>query len=254
MSNRPDFATSTSQNPRAFGTSRSARGPRQSWRVRIVGFSRGLPSAIRTGSKPRVDDTSLNHALYVGVHPGNDVGVLLGDVVQLERVVLHVVELERRDLGDAGRRLVAQELVRLRTRGEGSAELGLIAAVPLEKQRPIGPAGGLDSLEQREQALAVEAHAWRGRHAARVEQRGREIDMGGDAVDHAAGRQMPGPADVARDVDAAVVDRPFPAAQAGVEPHVRGAVVGEEDDDRVAGEPFARRGPSRPCRRWCRCW
>ena len=85
--------------------------------------------------------------------------MLLGDIVQLERVALHVVELERRHLGCTGRGFVTQELVGLRTRGEGSAELGLIAAVPLEEERPIGPAGGLGSLQQREQALAVEADA-----------------------------------------------------------------------------------------------
>ncbi len=66
--------------------------------------------------------------------------------------------------------------------------------------------------------------------------------MGGDAVDDAAGREMAGPADVARHVDSAVVDRPFPAAQAGVEPHLGGAIVGEEDDDRVVGQPVAVEG------------
>ena len=61
--------------------------------------------------------------------------------------------------------------------------------------------------------------------------------MGGDAVDDVAGREMAGPADVARHADAAVVDRPFPAAQAGVEPHLGGTIVGQEDDDGVAGQP-----------------
>ena len=92
-------------------------------------------------------------------------------------------------------------------RGEGPAELGLVAPVPLEEQGPIGPAGGLDSLEQGKQALAVEAYARRRRHSAGLEQRGRQVDMGGDAVDHAAGRKMPRPADEARDADSAVVHR-----------------------------------------------
>ncbi len=133
ISNRPDLATSTSQKPKSL-SSQPARGPRQSCRVRIVGFSRGLPSAIRTGSKPRRGRHVLEPGLVSGVHLGNDVGVLVGDVVQLERVVLHVEELERRlpCVRPVGR-LGTDKLVRLRSRGEGPAELGLVAAVPLEK-------------------------------------------------------------------------------------------------------------------------
>ena len=83
--------------------------------------------------------------------------MLGGDVVQLERVVLHVVELERRQLGGAGQRFAAQELVGLGPGGEGAAGLGPVAAVPLEEEGPIGPAGGLGPVQQRQQALAVEA-------------------------------------------------------------------------------------------------
>jgi hypothetical protein len=57
ISNRPAFATSTSQKPRSL-SSQPARGPRQSCRVRIVGFSAGLPNEIRTGSTPGEDVTS----------------------------------------------------------------------------------------------------------------------------------------------------------------------------------------------------
>ena len=150
-----------------------------------MGFSAGLPSAIRTGSTPGEDVTSLKPSLVFGVHLGDDVGVLGGDVVQLERIVFHVEELEARLLAGAGGRLGTHELVRLRPRGEGTVGLGLVASVPLEKQSPFGPAGVLNSFQERDQALAVEADAGRRRHAAGIEQRRRQVDMSGDTIDDA---------------------------------------------------------------------
>ncbi len=115
--------------------------------------------------------------------------------------------------------------------------------MPLEKQGPIGPAGSLDSLEQRNEALTVEAHAGWSRNSARIEQGGHKVDMSGDAVNHASSGKCPGPANVTRDTDAAVVDRSLPAAQSGVEPHLGRAVIGEKDHDRVAGHALSIRGP-----------
>ena len=150
MSYRPDRATSTSQKPRSPGGS-PARGPRQSWRVRIVGFSRGLPSSIRTGSIAAGRGNVLEPRLVFGVHLGQR---CRGAAWRCRAARAGRVPCRRARVAEswrgAGRWFVPQQLVRLRPRGEGSAELGQVAAVPLEEQGPIGPAGSLDSREQRQ--------------------------------------------------------------------------------------------------------
>ena len=138
---RPARATWTCQKPRSFGF-QPASGPRQSWRVRTVGFSRVPPSSIGRRIESAGGRDVLEPGEVVLVHLGDDVAVAGGDVLELERVVLHVEKLERRRLG-ARDRLAAQQLVGLRPRGERAAGLGLVAAVPLKVERAVGPAGGL---------------------------------------------------------------------------------------------------------------
>ena len=69
---------------------------------------------------------------------------------------------------------------------------------------------------------------------------GSYVDVRGDAIDHATRREVPGPTDVARHPDAALVDRPLVTPQARVEPRLGRAVIREEADDRVVRQPLRR--------------
>ena len=124
----------------------------------------------------------------------------------------------------------------LRPCRERPIPLRRIAAVPLEKERAVGP-GDLLASQERGEAPAVELHVLRFRHAAEFQHRGGNVNVRGDAVHPAPRFELRGPADEAKLVDAALVRRALPALKTCIEAVVLlAAVVGEEDDDRVVGQ------------------
>ena len=183
-----------------------------------------------------------------------------GDVAPLARVGRHVVELATVDqpppLGHH-RRLPPLDRQ--------------LQPVRLDEERPLRPRRRGVS-QQRREARAVRRDVGRRSQSAQFDQRGQEIDVGGEPVDVAPADQPGlGPANEARHAVSAVVLRALLAAHARVEPAPAArvalfgrknsggrAVVGHEDEDRVLGQPqlgelLLAAGPcSRRCWRSCR--
>ena len=161
--------------------------------------------------------------------------LLRSEVVQFQRVVRHVVEMEGRLAVPsyfAGAERLDQFPI-LRPGGKGAISLGSVTAVPLEEKRAIGPPGRLTS-QQRREAQAVELHLPRLCHSAEIQQRRGQIDDCGNAIDATAGLELRGPADEAELVNAALERRALPTLKTGIITVVLLApVVGKEDHDRV---------------------
>jgi len=178
-----------------------------------------------------------------GCQAFGDVGMLFGDVVFLAGVGGHVVQFVSLASID--------EAVLLGSHGTG-CHVGFAEPVLVGEDHAIGPILGVAMQEGHKAAAVLGQRLWHG-YVAHVEDRGEEIDVGGDLGDSGSGVDMVRPADEEGDADTAFVDLCFPAPHATVVAmlprsfgsgcgHVWAVVAGEDDNGVVRQFQVVERG------------